>query len=451
MGSYYDYRDVKVMIAHELMKRDGWKVYGYKEDCSDSMTDYWDPADWDGIAEKNGYILVVNHSRPGEPQEIRSYNYTPSVAADVAKKIEKLRQMTVERGASEQEEASAKASIEKLLAKASASETESKKYTVTGMIPGHMANPSRCNWHLEKDGIIVAKGSGLLKYARVDSYFNYDSYKKDMMDFKRKSKESYIADYAAELQWRWNDDLERAIQSAKSHYEDMVEHEKLYDEFNQFIGKLDTTAGGLMGNADYEYKKTVVTEYKTEMKAVEAPGSIKEGQCFILKVNFNYGCCKGYVYRIHQSKVTAKDGKPLFTAVKLNGKLTKECHGSANKANHMFYCSYTEEIQKWVDKGHISFCEIRETKIPYEVEKVVKVPLSQDKSKPETVGEYTYNIQADTDTRDGSALWVVKVQEKLNREEYLKVNAKMKELGGYYSRFKKGFIFRFDPSEALAA
>lgn len=40
MSNYYDYREVKVMIAHKLMNMEGWKVYGYKEDRSDSMTDY---------------------------------------------------------------------------------------------------------------------------------------------------------------------------------------------------------------------------------------------------------------------------------------------------------------------------------------------------------------------------------------------------------------------------
>ena len=50
MSTYYDYREVKVMIARKLMSMEGWKVYGYYEDKSDSMTDYWSPAHWDGIA-----------------------------------------------------------------------------------------------------------------------------------------------------------------------------------------------------------------------------------------------------------------------------------------------------------------------------------------------------------------------------------------------------------------
>ena len=62
MSTYYEYQDVKVLIAHRLFNMEGWKVYGYEADNSDPMTDYWDPAYWGGIAEKNGYKLVVDCS-----------------------------------------------------------------------------------------------------------------------------------------------------------------------------------------------------------------------------------------------------------------------------------------------------------------------------------------------------------------------------------------------------
>ena len=115
MSTYYEYQDVKVLIAHRLMNMDGWKVYGYHADDSDFMTDYYDPAYWNGIAEKNGYKLVVDHSFA---QEERRYTVRTSAAAafdaETAAKIEKLEQMTTERGASAQEEETAKAKIELL-------------------------------------------------------------------------------------------------------------------------------------------------------------------------------------------------------------------------------------------------------------------------------------------------------------------------------------------------
>lgn len=58
---------------------------------------------------------------------------------------------------------------------------------------------------------------------------------------------------------------------------------------------------------------------------------------------------------------------------------------------------------------------------------------------------YTYDIKEDTDTRDGSRLFVVKILEKLTPEAYKKAANYMKSKGGYYSRFKHGFIFREYP------
>ena len=96
--------------------------------------------------------------------------------------------MTMERGASEQEEESAKKMIEKLRSKAN--ET-SEKYIVTGIIPGHMANPPRMNWHIEKDGVYVAKENGILKFAHIDNYYRYESCMKDMQNFKTTKREEY--------------------------------------------------------------------------------------------------------------------------------------------------------------------------------------------------------------------------------------------------------------------
>lgn len=84
-------------------------------------------------------------------------------------------------------------------------------------------------------------------------------------------------------------------------------------------------------------------------------------------------------------------------------------------------------------------------------EKAKAAPKAKSALKPDFTGKsgYGYAVTADTDTRDGSALWVVKVTTTLDRDAYLAENASMKALGGYYSRFKGGFVFRYDPSAAL--
>lgn len=456
MSTYYEYQDVGVMIAHKLMKIDGWKVYGYHADESDSMSEYYSPAYWNGVAEKNGYILCVNVYGARGPEEIRKYNCDGKIAdVSISEKIKKLQQMTVERGASEAEAETARNMIVKLQAK----QTETtEKYIVTGMIPGHLANPPRCNWHIEKDGIIIAKGNGLLKYAAVDDYYRYDRWFEDLNKWKE-NEEKYIADFICDNIHRWNDTEERSRECVLSHIEQLKKDDALIQQFEAFINKIDTTCGGLLGEGDgVIYEKVTVTEYKKEIKAVETTsGSLKDGQCFILKTSFNYGRYKGLVYRIHE---VGEVGKKYFTAYKLNGKLTKECHGLASQ-NNTWYIGTADTITKWVDKGAISWCELQEVKTPYEVEKVVKKTLRAEKKPAQKntteatektstdISNLNFEVSEDTDTRTNEKIYLVKVAEKLSREDYIKVYKYIKSLGGYYSKFKHAFLFKEYPTKLL--
>lgn len=63
---------------------------------------------------------------------------------------------------------------------------------------------------------------------------------------------------------------------------------------------------------------------------------------------------------------------------------------------------------------------------------------------------YTYKITKGEDSRDGSELWLVRIVETLDKEAYIAESKAMQECGGYYSKFKHRFIFRFDPTEILA-
>lgn len=461
MSNYYEYRDVKVLIAHQLMKMDGWKVYGYSPDESDSMTDYYSPAHWGGVAEKNGYILCVDVYGAREAEEIRKYNYNGfAYDKSITEKIKKLKAMTMDRGASEQEETSAKLMIERLQKKAETATENREKYTVIGMIPGHMAHPSRCNWHIEKDGMIIAKGNGILKYRSISKYFEYSTYVKALNDFRIFTEEEYKKKHIKDLLQHGYYTEGKAEKCANEHYEDMKEVEKLVSGFEKLINKFDTTCGCLVGEGDIEqYEKITVTEYKKEIKVVETTeGFIKEGQCFILKTNFMYGRYKGLVYRIHE---TEYNGKKSYHAYKLNGKLTKECTGRANQANYWSYYITDDSFLKWIEKGAISWCELKEVKTPYEVEKVVKKAnekatktgnketKQKDSTEEINFPDLTFEVAEGTDTRTNERIYLVKVKEKLSREEYTKVNKYIQLKGGYYSKFKHAFLFKENPTSLL--
>ena len=76
-------------------------------------------------------------------------------------------------------------------------------------------------------------------------------------------------------------------------------------------------------------------------------------------------------------------------------------------------------------------------------EKAQEAPQIEEKTG------YTYKITKGEDTRDGSELWLVRIVETLDRAAYIAENQRIKELNGYYSKFRKAFIFRYDPTEAL--
>ena len=76
-------------------------------------------------------------------------------------------------------------------------------------------------------------------------------------------------------------------------------------------------------------------------------------------------------------------------------------------------------------------------------------PKEEKAPEIENKPRYTFKITKGEDTRDLSELWVVRIEETLSKEEYITINKVIKALGGYYSKFKHGFIFRFEPTEAL--
>ncbi len=65
----------------------------------------------------------------------------------------------------------------------------------------------------------------------------------------------------------------------------------------------------------------------------------------------------------------------------------------------------------------------------------------------ETVGNF--NIIEDIDTRDNSKLWVIKLSDRVSKEEYKRISDALKPYKIIYSRFKKGFISKTDPSDVM--
>lgn len=118
-----------------------------------------------------------------------------------------------------------------------------------------------------------------------------------------------------------------------------------------------------------------------------------------------------------------------------------------------FHCNFYEsfDIGKW-NKGFKVVPKTARIKNHGAAPTKTKNAAEPAPAGPQVITEkpgYTYKITKGEDTRDGSELWLVRIEETLDREEYKAEAETMNERGGYYSKFRKAFIFRFDPTEIL--
>ena len=245
MTNYYSKRDAKVNIAHELMNR-GWKVYGYKKDESDSMTDYYSPANWDGIATKNGYVLVVdNRYNSNSGKDITKYTGVGSLSQSDRNKIEALKNMTQENGATEGEENNAKNLIEKIESKRVGSGWE-----VIGQFPVYQANSKGTIWHIEKDGALVDKGNQLTIFSDIPESYEFDI---NTMEFTDSYRYRSIYNYET-------GEYERAERTLSE------KEDKAIKAFKTFILRIERSVNGMntMSDGTEETNKKAMEQQSNE-------------------------------------------------------------------------------------------------------------------------------------------------------------------------------------------
>ncbi|MCI9976483.1 hypothetical protein JY742_10160 [Clostridioides difficile] len=60
-----------------------------------------------------------------------------------------------------------------------------------------------------------------------------------------------------------------------------------------------------------------------------------------------------------------------------------------------------------------------------------------------------YEIIKDVHTKTNESLWIVKIKDTLSKDDFKEENKIMNNIGGYYSKFKHGFIFKEEPKQLL--
>lgn len=81
------------------------------------------------------------------------------------------------------------------------------------------------------------------------------------------------------------------------------------------------------------------------------------------------------------------------------------------------------------------------------VDRHIKPKTSEDKTNFSS--DLEYEIIEDVHTQTGEKLFVVKIKNKVSKEEYIEISKQMKTLGAYYSKYKHGFIFKENPKNIL--
>ena len=133
------------------LKNNGWKIFGYRADQSDSMTDYWCPSSWSGIASKDGYVLLIDAYGTGKS----GYKVTKQTVKVDNEKIQKLEATMNDAASTDNEKAVCQKKIDEMYNKEKESTVVIEEYPTFSH-----ATPKKCTWHIEKNGVIIAKGIG---------------------------------------------------------------------------------------------------------------------------------------------------------------------------------------------------------------------------------------------------------------------------------------------------
>lgn len=368
MSNYYNMRDAKVRISDEL-RRFGWNIYGYKEDRSDSMTDYFDPADWEGIAEKNGFILCIDiksyNVKHLSGQAITKYNPSATLSITDREKINKLLNITQERGATAGEEENAKKLVEKIKEKTGNTDL----YEVIGHFPTFQENPGKCNWHIEKDGNIYAKGMGIGQFYSIPDYFDI-------------AKMEYQERYKKVMEWRNGENIKVDREITEDLEKTAGKLKDLIIKWERIATMGNTCGDGTKETAQQAEEQTKPLEkvIKKKIKKVTKPVKVDRNYFKVgdlLSFSYHGGFWEITAEGMRKGTWTQKDGSKITEERKT---FSYECLGKKyNKVkNTKRFYQWERSIMRELEEGKISIYELKEVE---EVEEVITYKEVKPKTK----------------------------------------------------------------------
>lgn len=251
--------------------------------------------------------------------------------------------------------------------------------------------------------------------------------------------------------------------SVRTKYASMCQ--ELHVDIKEFPGKMYKTGDDLRNEGLNEHISTTITRGEDAGKPFEYDTYKEEIQDMVRKLTANHMFNKtswtdeeliqAYEEAVKKDKFFAIKTEYFKSVLEdvdsfVNSYNFHDCDGMIDYFDVDFYyfgCGF-RECKEVVKTARIKNVERR----PAKAEKASEAkPETEQPEQIEAKTGYTYKITKGEDTRDGSELWLVRIEENLSREEYIAENKAMKERGGYYSKFRHAFIFRDDPTEKLTA
>lgn len=223
-------------------------------------------------------------------------------------------------------------------------------------------------------------------------------------------------------------------------------HEKCYVVATTYINGIFKTKRGAEGYIKRNSGKSYYDEYLQELVYPSA------GECFevleseiievannkmfwykqLRKENYNIQCGLGenLIYEAKQSNVSDE----IMTYIKESIKSLE---------NNQGLTVYEEEKKEITEATAVETIEDSKEEIKTEPTTIVELQQTQ------TTNTTEFTVIQDVHTKTGAIIFVAKLVKTVSKAEYINISIRIKPLGGYYSSFKKGFLFKENPTEVL--
>ncbi len=227
----------------------------------------------------------------------------------------------------------------------------------------------------------------------------------------------------------------------KNRLNEMTEYEK-----DSFINAVEVTLdyNEPVSEEDYELYKELIKERISKEKFQEITQIIEKCK----DIPQPYKGTSGEddtLLKQGEAEIALEMGIPIYAVGEVEG-----YHGSDAGFHNISRIMSKEELIRYTAllSGYRNMA-ILQPNYPKEDQRVIADYLRDVYEQRLNNENKKYVIEESRHTKTNDKIWLVKINDKLERNDFLQEKQKMEELGGYYSKYTHSFIFKEDPSDIL--